>query len=205
MRKSSFSSGFTLIEVVVTMGVFAILVAAAVPTMRLWINNTRVRAVTDALQNGLRQAQAESLRQSRQVVFALTNSTSPQTLPVTATASGQYWVAYTLPSMTDGSETPQLIASGVLATNSSNGITVTGTAASCFNEVGRLINNSTNVTTVTGGATCVVPAGTPPVESFNISSTNADRPLRVNVTLGGQVHMCDPAFVLSTVSPEGCP
>ena len=32
-----------------------------------------------------------------------------------------------------------------------------------------------------------------------------DRPLRVLVSLGGQVRMCDPAKILSAAAPEGCP
>src|ERR1019366_5507961 len=72
------ASGFTIIEMIVPVSIFSILVALTVPTMRKWIANTKVRAVADALQNGVRLAQAESLRRSRQVVFALTNSTTPQ-------------------------------------------------------------------------------------------------------------------------------
>ena len=81
-----------------------------------------------------------------------------------------------------------------------------GTAALCFNEVGRLISSANPaLATVTGGATCTVPTtGTPPAQVFNITLTGADRPLEVKVALGGQVHMCDPNVVLSANYPEGC-
>ncbi len=192
-------TGFTLIEVAVTLTVFAILVALAVPAMNRWIGNVRVRSTADALQNGLRLAQAESLRRSRQVVFALTNSSTPQT-SLTAVQNGSYWSINTIPSMTDGSETGQFIESGTLTTTAA-GVSITGPAAICFNSMGRLTaNTSTGIT----GASCALPVNTPPVQSYFINLPMADRPLRVDVALGGQVHLCDPAKVLSSTNPDGC-
>ena len=43
------------------------------------------------------------------------------------------------------------------------------------------------------------------ISSFDVSNTHADRPLRVLVTLGGGVRLCDPAKVLATATPDGCP
>jgi len=194
--------GFTLIEMVVTMGIFGLLTALAVPTMRTWISNTKARAVCDALQNGLRLSQSESLRRSRQVAFELTNNTAA---PFTAVANGSYWAINTIPSMTDGTEFSAFVESGVLAAVGSN-VVVTGPAAICFNSAGRLVSNtSTNVTTVTGGASCTLPTtGTPPKWAYDVSVTGADRPLRVQLFLGGQVHMCDPSKTLSSSNPDGC-
>ena len=83
------------------------------------------------------------------------------------------WAIYTIPSMTDGSELPTFIQSGVLSNASAN-VTVNsnGVAALCFNSVGRLVANAgANVTAVTGGANCVQPtAGVPPVQQFNITT-----------------------------------
>jgi type IV fimbrial biogenesis protein FimT len=202
IQRAKRTSGFTLIEMVVTMGIFGILVALAVPTMRTWISNVKVRSVCDALQNGLRLAQSESLRRSRQVAFELTNNTAA---PFTAVANGSYWAINTIPSMTDGSETSALVDSGVLAAVGSN-VVVTGPAAICFNSAGRLVSNtSTNVTTATGGVSCTLPtAGTPPKWTYVVTVTGADRPLWVQLSLGGQVHMCDPAKVFSSSNPDGC-
>lgn len=190
-------SGFTLLEVMVALSVFALLVALGVPALRTWISNTRVRAVADGLQNGIRLAQAESLRRSRLVVFSLTNNAAA---PFTATAGGKYWYVETVPSMLDGSETPWLIESGALST--APALTVAGPAAICFNSAGRLVASGTaGVTGVTGGATCT----TAPVPVYNILLPGADRSLRVNVSLGGQVHMCDPNKALTPTNPDGCP
>ena len=200
--------GFTLLEMIVTMSIFAILVAVGVPTLRKWISNVKVRAVADSLQNGLRLAQSESLRRSRQVVFSLTSSTTPQTPPVAAATTGNSWAAFTIPSMTDGSETNSsnaFIDSGALGAGTSS-VTVTGQqAAICFNSVGRLVTNTTaGVTAVTGGATCGQLPSNPAVWSYNVTLAGADHPLRVQVSLAGQVHLCDPSRTLSNSNPDGC-
>lgn len=205
-RRANGASGFTLLEAVVSLGIFAILVALGVPAMNTWIKNTKVRAATDALQNGLRLAQSESLRRSRQVVFSMTNSATPQAYPLPAVVNGSSWAIYVLPSMTDGSELPAFIDSGVLSSASANVVlNSNGVASICFNSVGRLVANTTaDLTAVTGGATCGLPAGAPPVQTFDVTLAGADRPLEVQVALGGQVHMCDPALALSAANPEGC-
>ncbi len=185
------------------MGIFAVLVALGVPTMRTWISNGKVRTVADALQNGLRLSQAESLRRSRQMIFELTNNT---TAPFTAVANGRYWAILTVPSMTDGTESSILVESGVLAAVGAN-VAVTGPAAVCFNSVGRLVaNTTTNVTNATGGATCTLPTtGTPPAWPYNVSVPGVGfRPLQVTLGLGGQVHLCDPTKTLSNTNPDGC-
>jgi type IV fimbrial biogenesis protein FimT len=87
-------------------------------------------------------------------------------------------------------------------------IATTGNVSTvCFNSMGRLVNNaSANVIAITGGDACVQPtAGAPPVLTFNIALAGADRPLQVNLGLGGQVHMCDPNVPISDAHPEGCP
>jgi type IV fimbrial biogenesis protein FimT len=208
MKRPRRDSGFTMIEMAVTMTIFAILVTVGVPSMSMWIRNNKVRTVSDSLQTGLRLAQAESLRRSRQVVFALTDT--PNARPVAAAADAKSWAIFSVPSMTDGSEQPEFIQSGVLSNLSSNVQVISnGTAAICFNSVGRLTNNaSASVVLITGGATCSQPTAVAPaipMQKFNISVPGGDRPLQVNLGLGGQVHMCDPGVPLTDTHPEGCP
>jgi type IV fimbrial biogenesis protein FimT len=195
-RHNTRFAGFTLLEMAVTMTIFAILVTLGVPSMRVWLSNSKVRSVADSLQNGLRLAQAESLRRSRQSVFYLTNSTTPQT-SLTANAGGNYWSINTIPSIVG--EASEFIGAGeVSAVNS--GVTVTGgPTAICFNSIGRLVPNGA---TGIAGATCALPAAAPSMYTINVPG--ADRPLNVLVALGGQVHLCDPAKSLST-EPDGCP
>jgi type IV fimbrial biogenesis protein FimT len=192
-----------MIEMVVALGIFSLLVALTVPSMRSWIANTKVRAVADALQNGLRLAQTESMRRSRQVVLALTNNATPQNGGFSALANGAYWAVQTIPAMLDASETAVVIGSGVL-TSAGSSVHITGPAAVCFNSVGRLVAQST---TGVAGATCTAPTAVVngvPMVVYNITLTNADHPLNVEVALGGQLHLCDANQTLSAANPYGC-
>ena len=200
-------AGFTLIEMVVTMTIFALLVALTVPTMRTWVAAAKVRAVADSLQNGLRLAQTEALRRGRQVVFALTTTATP--LPgFTASATGNYWAAQTIPA--DPSEAPVIVGSGPV-TFSGSPITVAGPGlALCFNSVGRLVTQvATGVVSdgTDGGSVCIAPyvtIGGVAMWTFVVSQPLADHPITVEVARGGQIHLCDPTQTLSPTNPYGC-
>ncbi|MDQ0015059.1 type IV fimbrial biogenesis protein FimT [Variovorax boronicumulans] len=196
MARPDRSSGFGLIELMVTITLLSILMALAVPSMGAWIRNNKIRTVADSLQNGLRQAQTEALRRSRQVVFSLTNSTAPQT-SLAAADNGRNWSINVIKLLTD--DTDVFVASGVLGSVGSD-VQITGPAAVCFNSMGRLVANSG--TGVSGSTSCDA-ASIPP--TYNVTLPGADRPLRVLVALGGQVRICDPNRSLSSGQPDGCP
>ncbi len=189
------------------MTIFGTLVALTVPTMKSWIADAKVRAVADTIQNGVRLAQAESLRRGRQVVFALTTSTTPQTVGFSASANGTNWAVQTIPLMTDGSETATVVQSGALSgvlSSTASSIQVTGPAAICFNSLGRLIAVSSANTGITGGACTAPTSGTPPMFTYLVQLSGADHSMQVEVSLGGQVHLCDPSQTLSSTNPYGC-
>lgn len=188
-----------MIEAMVAITVLAMLLAVAVPALQQWSSDARMRAVAESLQTGLRIARTESLRRSRQVVLSLTNSATAGDT-VTAVENGRYWAVHVLPTMTGG-ETAELLQSGVVA-ELGEGVSVTGPASICFNSVGRLVaNTATALTAVTGGATCAITAA--PV--YDVTMPGASRRLRLLVSLGGQLRLCDPDKTLSATQPDGCP
>jgi len=197
LKRARPPGGFTLIELMVTLSVMAVLMALAMPSVLAWIANSRVRTVSDALQNGLRAAQAEAVRRSRTAVFSLTNDTAPQTR-LTAAANGSHWsINFVASSTLDTAGVATFVEAGVL-TGAGAGVSISGPAAICFNPLGRLVaHTSTGVS----GATCSLASA--PV--YDITLASSDRPLRVVVSLGGQVHLCDPARTLSSSTPDGCP
>lgn len=192
--------GFTLIELVVTLTLLGILLMAGLPSFTAWVRNSQVRTVAEALQNGLRTAQAEAVRRNQQVVMSFTNDANPQLDPRTV-IGGKNWSLQTVKSdfVRDGEV--EFIRSGVLA-DVASGVSISGpaTGAVCFSSNGRLVLNP-RPTSAPSTAACEAAA-----VAFRIDQANADRPLQVNVALGGQVRMCDPNRpALSSTSPDGCP
>lgn len=200
LMRHSPSTGFTIIELVMTLAVLGILAMLAVPAMQTWIANSKVRTVADSLQNDLRLAQNEAVKRSRQVAFVLTANTPATT--ATPSSGGNNWYTDVLP-ITSGTETITNVRTSTIGSqyNATVSAKNTGTAISmlCFNSEGRLTAN-----TSTGlGANCTVPNGTALI-TFDISLPAADRPLRVEVQQGGRVRLCDPAKTLSSTAPDGC-
>ena len=188
--------GFSVIELMVTITLLALLLGMAMPTFATWIRNAQVRSVSDAMQNGLRVAQAEAVRRHRQVVFFRTN-TETCSNATNAADGGTFWVVRTVPMF--AGDTVETVQCGVLS-DVAAGVAVTGATALCFNSGGRQV---VNADPGIGGTACALDAsGT---STFDVSNTLADRPLRVLVTLGGSVRLCDPAKTLSSTHPDGCP
>ena len=188
--------GFTLVELVVTIALLAVLLGLAAPSFTTWTRNTQVRTVSDALQNGARLAQTEALRRNRQVVFFLTNTAGCTTSTAPA-ANGACGAIRTVP-LTAG-ETAAMVQCGNLSDRAA-GIDISGPTAICFNSLGRQVANASPGV---GTATCTLAVSG--MSTYNISGVRADRALRVLVSLGGQVRQCDPARSLSSTDPDGCP
>lgn len=190
------AQGFTLVELMVTVSLTAILFTLAMPAFRTWIGNAQIRAASDEIQNSARLAQAEAVRRSRQVVLFRTDE-SGCNATLTAAAAGKYWALRTV-AMVAG-QPVDVVQCGTLITTQSS-VQISGPAAICFNSGGR---QAANLTPGIGGLACELSASGSNV--FDISSGNSDRPLRVLVSLGGGVKMCDPAKTLSASTPDGCP
>ena len=196
LRRPPAVRGFTLIEMMVTLVLLGALMALALPAMSEWLRNSRIRTVADALQNGLRLAQTEALRRSRQTVFSLTADTNPAD-GLTAAANGSNWSVNFVPLLTGESTDPTFIEGGGL-TGLAPDVRVTGPATLCFNSLGRVVDNPAPGT----GVACSAAAA-----AYNITIPDVDsvRAMRVLVALGGQVRLCDPAKTLSNAHPDGCP
>lgn len=188
--------GFSLVELMMAVALLALLLGLATPSFTTWVRNAQTRTASDALQNGLRLAQAEAVRRHRQMVFfrtadaACTNSSVPS-------GTGNFWALRSVALVTGDPVTT--VQCGQLS-DVADGVVLAGPSAVCFSGAGRLIANGDPGL---GGTACSLPvSGT---SEFNLSNPYGDRSLRVTVTLAGNVRMCDPARSLSASQPDGCP
>ena len=189
-RRQCRQRGMTIVELMVTISILALLLFLAAPDFRTWILNTRVRSVAEALQNGVRQAQAEAVRRNRTVVFFLTNAEPG--IGAASVVNGVNWGVRTIPLLPP--EAAEFLRGGAFS-DVAQGVTITSpVAALCFNPAGQQ-------------ATVVAEGCAPAVTSSDVNgpagATDVRR-LRIEVTLGGRTRMCDRDKVLSAANPDGC-
>lgn len=195
------SSGFTLVEMMISVAILAILLGVAVPGFQSFIQNTKIRTTADNMQAGLNLARAEALRRNARMSFWLVSDVSAS---CARSASGTSWVvSFDNPAGTCNSASSDTSVPRIVQTRSGSdggtGISITATdgnntASSCitFNGFGTVEAACTG-----GGA---------PIARLAITSTNSastTRTLQVRVTSGGAVRMCDPS-VISDTDPSYC-
>ena len=77
------SSGFTLIELMVTIAVLAIIVSIAAPNISTQLANQRVKSTTATLENALKEAKAESIIRRQNVTVTYNNTSTPKVITIT--------------------------------------------------------------------------------------------------------------------------
>ncbi|MGP5202107.1 pilus assembly FimT family protein [Psychrobacter aquimaris] len=77
------SSGFTLIELMVTIAVLAIIVGIAAPSIGTQLANQRVKSTTATLANALKEAKNESLIRRQPITLSYNDSSNPKVINIT--------------------------------------------------------------------------------------------------------------------------
>ena len=193
--------GVTLIEIAITVAIAGILMAVAVPNITSWLNNSQIRTASDAMLSGLHLARSTALGRNGVVRFQLT---STLTSGCALSTSGTNWVV----SLADPTgqcdidpspvTAPQIIQKKSGAEGTSRAvISATGASVVYFNGFGRLSSavggaavtnmSQIDISNTTGG-TCVASGGTM-------------RCLRILISSGGNLKLCDPAVAVS-VPPD---
>jgi len=198
--------GFTLVEVMIALSILGILIMMALPSLVTWIQNTQIRTAAEGMQAGLTLARAEALRRNTVVRFQLVDTL---TSSCGYSVSGTNWVVSLADATSacdvDASDTvaPQIIQkrSGTEGSSSAQ-VLATGGQSVQFNGLGRVLQaggvaavpapiTRIDVTNPGGGA-CKTSAGNEPM-----------RCLRITISNGGQIRMCDPA-VTDNTDPRFC-
>jgi type IV fimbrial biogenesis protein FimT len=188
--------GFSLIELVIAITIVALLLLVAVPAMQTWVSDARVRTAAESFQNAVRLAQAEAVKRSRTAVVMLTDG-EPK-LDATPAANGTRWVVRLLERKTSDSEEESLFVRGG-GEASSGEVTVGGDISLiCFNAFGQ----QTTIARADTGVDAACEASDDTAVSF---ARSGGRTLKVLVSLGGKVRLCDAQKTFSDSHPDGCP
>ncbi len=201
--------GFSLVELIIALAIGGVLLAIGAPNFVSWLRNTEIRTAAEAIQNGLQLARGEAVRRNSAIRFQLTSTTGNDC--ALSTTVSNWVISYDDPAgacaaaplnesfpVTDtiNNPAPRIIQVRPAAEGSRNAVVAAGQSTFVFNGLGRLTP---------------VPASSP--ININISLPNAGtckadggtvRCLRVTVTTGGQVRMCDPAFPTAGTDPQRC-
>lgn len=180
--------GVSLIELMVGIAVFAVLLVAGLPSFNSWMQSSQVRTTAEAIQNGLNVARGEGVRRNSQVRFQLT-STSDSSCALSTTVPN--WVVSlddptgACDSAASDTTAPRIIQIRTNSEGTRNAVVAATQSAVVFNGLGRITP---------------IPAANITIDVTNPNTTFA---LRVVVSPGGQVRMCNPAF--AATDPQGCP
>ncbi|MBK7472037.1 MAG: GspH/FimT family pseudopilin [Betaproteobacteria bacterium] len=196
MRIKQDQRGLTMIELMIGLTIFTMLLLLGAPGFSAWIQSSHIRNAAEAIQNGLTLARAEAVRRNQTVIFQLVDTLTSSCVVST---SGGNWVvsrgnAAGACDVTP-SETVLPLTIQKRSTNEGSPNAVVGAAQGTviFNGLGRATNLAVSPTTINitnpSGGTCAVASG-------------RMRCLRVDVTTGGQVRVCDPA--LSVPDTRAC-
>ena len=156
--------GFTLIELLVGLAIFGILIVSALPSYSAWIQNTKIRNAAESVQNGLQLARTEAVLRNTSVQFAFG-------------VDSAWTVSVVAPSETIQSRAAEQGSLGVTVSRNPASSTLT------FNSLGRVVAN------VDGSASFTQVDFDVPDAAL---AATVRRPLRVTISAGGRVRMCDP-------------
>lgn len=212
LKRRHAQRGFTIIEVMISLLVLGILLALGAPSFGEWLQNQQIRAATEATLNGLQLARAAAVQRNVPVRFQfVTDLTSG----CSVTNSAVSWVvsmadpAGACDAAPDTTGLPNPPAPGIIQIHSSAEGTPNVVVTPVY--VPQPPGASTPATTVTFSAlgSVVNPNADGSFPIVKIDFTNprvaagAARPLRVVITTGGSIRMCDPA--VTGTDPRACP
>ena len=187
--------GISMIEVVVTIAIMGILMAAAMPSVGDWIRNSKVRNTAESIQNGLQLARMEAVRLNRPVSFYLVSSlTSSCALSST---SGSWVVSAVSPvgncdQAVSATVSPMVVAKGAM---------LEGGQATVVATTG--VNPATSVTFNGLGQITTASAATA-IRRISVASADNTFMRSVEISLGGVGRMCDPDPNLLAGDSRGC-
>lgn len=156
------SRGFSLIELMIAITVMAILMGLAVPSFKIWMQNSQIRNGAESIQNGLQRARAEAVARNANIEFVLGVDSS--------------WVVKLV-----GGANIDARPANEGSKNVTRTVLPVGATTVTFNNFGGVVANADASATLTQVD----------LDSPLIAAADSQN-LRVTVGLGGNARMCDP-------------
>lgn len=173
--------GMTIVEILISLAVLGILLMVALPEFSKWLQNQQLRAATEGMLNGLQIARAEAIKRNAPVQLIVGPGTG---WTVSDPASGAV-------VQTRAQEEGTMNAAVAVTPGGSTTVTFTPLGGVGANTDGTAAITQLDFTNPTGG---------------DCQPTGAMRCLRLVVTGGGSMKMCDPALPVATPpDARACP
>lgn len=198
------SRGVTLVELMVTLSIVALLVLAAVPSFQLAFVNSRIRNTGEAMLAGLQLAKSEAVARNTRVRFQLTDTLDAA---CAVTVNGANWVVNldpnAVPDLVEGrcdqphddQNEPFILQTRPAAAGSGSTQVAASQASLVFNGLGRLAD-------VPPG-NVVINLSNPAVGSCAEFGGQVTC-LRIVISPLGQTRMCSPDPNLPAGDPRRC-
>lgn len=176
--------GASLIEVAIVLVVIALTLSFGLPSFTEWSQNTQIRATAESLQSGLQTARTEAVRRNMRIEFRLSDKIG--------TAGGTGWSIWSVtPSASIQSKPDAEGSYRIVVSTPSDNLTDRIT----FDGSGR---TPTGTTTNADGSNFLSQID---VKSSTVGTT---RNLRLIISTGGLIRMCDPNDSIPTGDPRKC-
>lgn len=186
-------SGFTLIELMIAVVIVGILLMVGVTSYGTWSQNQQVRVAAESIIDGMQLARAEAVKRNTTTRIVLCGAASSSWEILAASAAAPQPTA----SMACGAGSNALVGEERVqersaqegSRNAQIQVTPNGATTVTFNSMGRVAANADASAAIT---------------QVDVSNPNGDRPLRITVSTGGSLRMCDPSPKLQAGDPRAC-
>ncbi len=185
LASATHARGFSLVELLVTISILAILLGLGAPSFVTYLASARVRDAANSLYAGIQKARAEAIRTNLPVEFVLTSDVpaDANVNGLTLTASGKNWAIRVPNTPITIPPTYRLLDSRLGTEGGGDAVVVNAGATN------RLVFNGLGGTTA---AAATVVAFTHQTLNTSCDLGHGVRCVNILVSVGGQTRLCEP-------------